>query len=344
MSRLAALPPRRLRRLTVLAIGVTTALTLTACGTGTDNGGADTPTRSASPTSAPRGLLTQEEAKKVVDNYEAVNNRANASQDAKLLGTVEAGQIHAQSTADFEQWETWSEKDQKYYETAFFYRDREYLIPAADSGATWFAIKAHSSADPKAGSVLVIFDKVGSTYKVVMTVYADEPIPKIAVDKHGYVTPADPSQKVGALAPDQLSKSYEDFFETGGKTAAQTFAATESTKGSTDVYKEGVGDDLEGYATERFFAKEPAHPKVYALKLENGGVVALFPTAHTSEVMLKPRYLSSFDITPGPKESVYNSTRRDVVSDDFEGQALAVLNPKAKPRVTGIEYRMVDSR
>ncbi|MDT0616291.1 hypothetical protein RM812_40055, partial [Streptomyces sp. DSM 40712] len=90
MSRLAALPQRRLRRLTVLAIGVTTALTLTACGTGGDNGGADTPTRSASPTSAPRGLLTKEEAKKVVDNYEKVNNRANASQDAKLLSTVEA--------------------------------------------------------------------------------------------------------------------------------------------------------------------------------------------------------------------------------------------------------------
>ena len=328
----------------MLTIGVTTAFALTACSAAKDSDGANTPARSASPTPAPQGLLTKEEAKKVVDNYEKINNRANARQDAKLLGSVEAGQIYEQSTADFEQWETWSEKEQKHYESAFFYRDREYLIPAADSGASWFAVKAHTSAAPKAGSALVVFDRVGGAYKVVMTVYSNEAIPKIAVDEHGYVTPANPSQKIGGLAPDQLGDAYEDFFETGGNTAGKTFSETESSKGSTEVSKGGVDEDLKGYATEKFFAKEPAHPKVYALKLENGGAVALFPTAHTSEVLLKPRYMSAFDITPGPKESVYDSTRRDVVTDEFEGQALAVLEPKAKPRVIGIEYGLVDSR
>ncbi|MFG3099662.1 hypothetical protein ACGFZL_03870 [Streptomyces sp. NPDC048182] len=34
---------------------------------------------------------------------------------------------------------------------------------------------------------------------------------------------------------------------------------------------------------------------------------------------------------------------RDVVTDEFQGQALAVLDPKGKPRVTAVEYRMVDS-
>ncbi|MFJ3365782.1 hypothetical protein [Streptomyces anthocyanicus] len=335
---------RRLRRLTVLALGVTTALTLSACAAGDDRDGADTPTPSASPSTAPRGLLTKAEAKKAVDNYEKINNRANANQDVKLLGSVEAGQIYEQSSADFEQWETWSEKEQKHYESAFFYRDREYLIPAVDSGASWFAVKAHTSAAPKAGSALVVFDKVDGAYKVVMTVYSDEALPEIAVDEHGYVTPADPSQKVGGLAPDALSKSYEDFFETGGKTAGKTFAETKSSKGSIEVFKGGVDKDLRGYATEKFFAKEPAHPKVYALRLKNGGAVALFPTAHTSEMILKPRYMSGFDITPGPKEAVYDGSRRDVVTDEFEGQALAVLSPKAKPQVTGIEYALVDSR
>ncbi|WP_281912354.1 hypothetical protein [Streptomyces olivaceus] len=280
----------------------------------------------------------------MVDAYEQANNRANRRQDPKLLGTVESGQVHEQSKADYEQWETQSEKEQKHYESAFFYRDREYLIPAAGSGASWFAVKAHSSADPKGKSALVVFDKVGSTYKVTMTVYADEPIPKVAVDEHGYVSPVAPSQKVGNLAPDQLGTSYEDFFVTGGKKSEKIFAKTDSSKSSTKVHTDGVDKDLKGYATRKFFGKRPAHPKVYALKLANGGAVALFPTAHTLELVLKPRYMSGFDITPGPRESVYNSARRDVITDEFEGQGLAVMSPAEKPRVTGIEYRMVNSR
>ncbi|GHB78112.1 hypothetical protein GCM10010377_80400 [Streptomyces viridiviolaceus] len=101
---------------------------------------------------------------------------------------------------------------------------------------------------------------------------------------------------------------------------------------------------MEGYATEKYFTKTPAHPKVYALKLANGSTLALFPTAHTSELMLKPQYMNSFDITPSEDEALYDPSRRDVVTDEFQGQALAVLDPKAKPRVTTTEYRMVDSR
>ncbi|MFF8092347.1 hypothetical protein [Streptomyces sp. NPDC016675] len=60
--------------------------------------------------------------------------------------------------------------------------------------------------------------------------------------------------------------------------------------------------------------------------------------------MLKPRYLSGFDITPDDEEARYDATKRDVVTDEFQGQALAVLDPQDKPRVTAVEYRMVDSR
>ncbi|AKZ56042.1 Lipoprotein [Streptomyces ambofaciens ATCC 23877] len=335
----------RLRRPTVLALGLTGALTLTACGGDADRGGDGAPARSTE--AARRGLLTQEAAAKVVDTYERVNNRANAERDEKLLSTVETGQVHEQSRADYQQWETWSKEDRKHYASAFRYTDREYLIPAADSGVTWFAVKARSSADPDQEGALLVFDRAGgSTYRMTMAVYADEaPIPKAAVDEQGLVTPADPSKRVGALAPDQLDEHYEDFFETGGrKKAARTFASTETSKDSVEVYEEGPDDDLKKYATERYFAAEPAHPAVYALELADGSTLALFPTAHTSELMLKPQYLSGFDITPTDDESLYDATERDVVTDEFQGQALAVLDPKGKPRVTAVEYRMVDSR
>ena len=342
MTRFTTTPPHR-RRLALLALGVSTALTVTACGGG-EEGGSDAPTKSAE--AAPKGVITEQAAKKVVDTYEQVNNRANAKRDAKLLSTVETGQVHEQSKADYKQWETWSKKDQKEYTAPFYYKSREYLIPAADSGASWFAVQARSSEDPKGEGALIVFDKVGGTYKVTMAVYADEaPIPKIAVDKHGFVSPADPSAKVGTLAPDQLGAVYEDFFETGGKKkAAETFASTETSQGSVKVYKDGPDDDVEAFTTEKYFAQTPAHPKVYALKLADGKTLALFPTAHTQELMLKPQYLSSHDITPTEDEGLYDPTKRDVVTDEFQGQALAVLDPKGKPRVTAIEYRLVDSR
>ncbi|MGW3974213.1 hypothetical protein ACWEFD_33590 [Streptomyces ardesiacus] len=333
-----------LRRLTALGLGASTALILTAC-QGSDGSADNTPRTTATQSSSPRGLLTKEAARQAVDTYVKINNRANATRNPGLLNTVEDGQVYEQSSADFEQWDTMTDKDQKWYKSPFYYEDREYLIPAADSGASWFAVKTYSSADTKKRDILLILDKVDGTYKVVMSLYTDQRMPKIAVDENGFISPAAPSTKVGSLAPSRLSATYEDFFETGGKRiAGKTFAPTESSKGSIKVYKSGPSDEVKDYAREKFFAKPPAHPKVYALKLADGGTLAFFPTAHNSELMLEPQWMSSFDLTPGDDEAVYNDAKRDIVVDEFQGQALAVLNPKSKPRVIGIEYRLVDSR
>ncbi|MGW4951557.1 hypothetical protein [Streptomyces parvulus] len=334
---------RRLHRLTIVGLSAGTALSLTACQAGDDSAG-DAPRSTPKQSTAPRGLLSKDAATQALDTYVKVNNRANATRDPKLLNTVEDGQVYEQSSADFEQWNTMTKKDQKWYKTAFYYEGREYLIPSSDSGAGWFAVKTRSSSDTKKRDILLILDKVDGTYKVVMSLYTDERLPKIAVDKNGFISPADPSAKVGTLAPDGLSNAYEDFFETGGKTAGTTFAATEATRGSLDAYKSGPGGELKSYAVEKNFAMKPANPKIYALKLADGGTLAIFPTAHSSELMLKPQYMSQFDITPGKKEAVYNDAKRDIVTNEYQGQALAVLQPKSKPRVMGIEYRLVDSR
>lgn len=336
---------RRLHRLTVLGLsaGTALALALTACQAGDDSTG-DAPRSTPKQSAAARGLLSKDAATQALDTYVKVNNRANATRDPKLLNTVEDGQVYEQSSADLEQWNTMTEEDQKWYKTPFYYEDREYLIPPSDSGTTWFAVKTRSSSDTKKRDILLIIDKVDGTYRVVMSLYTDERLPKIAIDGNGFISPADPSAKVGTLAPDGLGDAYEDFFETGGKTASTTFAATEATKGSLEAYKSGPGGEMKGYSTEKNFATKPANPKVYALKLADGGTLAIFPTAHTSELMLKPQYMSQFDITPGEKEAVYNDAKRDIVTNEYQGQALAILKPKNKPRVMGIEYRLVDSR
>lgn len=328
------------RRLTLLTLATATALTLTACGSGP---GAETPEKAATSSTSPvpEGVVTTATAQRIVDTYVKTNNRANATQDAKLLATVEAGQVNEQSTADYEQWDTQSKKEKKNYASPFFYENRSYYLPAAGT-ATWFAVKATSSGGSKA-ETLLIFDKVGGTYKLVFSAYADEPIPEIAVDRHGIAQAADPAEKVGTLAPNQLPSLYEDFFVTGGKKARKRLASTESTKESVKVYKDADTGDEARFATKKYFTAKPAHPQVYALKLAGGGVLAVFPTAHTQELVLKPQFMGSYEIHPNKEEAVYNAAKRSVVTDEFQGQGMAALTPKDKGRVIAMEYRMVNS-
>ncbi|MFI6494299.1 hypothetical protein [Streptomyces sp. NPDC050564] len=334
-------PAHRLRRLTVLAIGVTTAITLTACGTGSDTGAAGTPTPSVSRT--PQGVVTKETATKVVDNYEKINNEANKTRDEKLLATVEAGQVHEGSKADYTLFTTWSAKDRKAYGAPFHYKKRSYYRPAAGT-ATWFAVKATASFNSKQ-DVLMIFDKVAGTYKMVFALWADEaPIPAIAVDRYGLASVANPSQHVGTLAPNKLSTAYEDLFETGGKKEGKQLTPTKTSKGSLSLYdNRGKGAEAR-WSTKNFFAAKPAYPKVYGLELADGGVLAAFPTAHTQESMLKPAYMGSYQMGPNKEEAVYNPAKRTVITDTFQGQGLAELSPKGKPKVTVMDYKMVDSR
>jgi hypothetical protein len=331
----------RLRRLTVLAIGVTTAVSLTGCGSSSSDAGRDAATPKAS--AAPKGVVDQKTAASVVDAYEKANNKANATRDAKLLGTVEAGQVHEQSKTDYKLWSTWPEKRQKRYASPFFYRDRQYYIPAADSGASWFAVKARSVKDPKDPGGLLIFDKVDGRYKMTAALGL-EAAPKIARDKHGFAVPADPSKKVGTIAPSQLGEHYEDFFETGGKEAKRYFASTEDTRESTKVYKERNAGEEGRWSTTKYDATEPAHPKGYALRLTNGGVLAVFATAHTETTVLKPAYLYNSKITPGPEARVFNPTPRIAITNTYQGQGLAELQPQKKAAVTELEYRITGSK
>jgi len=327
----------------VFALGASTALALTACGAGSDTGAAGKSTASTSP--APRGVITTAAAKAVVDSYESANNRANKARDEKLLATVESGQLNEQSAADYKQWATWSAKDKKEYGTSFFYQNRTYYIPAVGA-ADWFAVKATSSYGDHP-ETLLFFDKTGGTYKMTMAFYTPkaEPFPEIAVDKYGFAQVAQPSRKVGKRSPSELGGLYEDFFESGGtKKAAKEFTSTDASTESTKVYKERNNGKLAPYTTKKYFAQDPAHLTVYALKLAGGGVVTAFPTAHTQEVMLKPQYMSSFQLGPSDAEAVYDPSKRTVITDEFQGQGLAEMRPTSKPKVLSIEYGMTDSR
>ncbi|MGW0290644.1 hypothetical protein [Streptomyces tuirus] len=325
-------------RLKTAAIGATTALALTACGGGTG------PDDGKAADGKPQGVVSQAEAKKIADHYEQVNNKANATQDEKLLATVEAGQVYAMDKATYTLVETWPSKEQKAYAKPFSYRDRQYLIPEKGT-ATWFAVRATSSDDSE-NSVLLVFDKVGGTHKMVLSLWADsgEPLPEPAIDKHGLAEAANPGTKVGKLAPADIGAAYEDLLQTGGKKKGAALTSTKPVENAKKTYqrssKEGAAD---GMATKMFFADTPADPSVYALRTADGGVLALFPAAHKQESLLKEPYRSSAALVPSKEQSAFGATRGPLITDMFEGQGLAELTPKGT-RITAVDFQHVDAR
>ncbi|MCX5293740.1 MULTISPECIES: hypothetical protein [unclassified Streptomyces] len=320
----------------LVALGVTSAATLTGCSGGT--GDAAAPSASASP--PPKGAVTRAQAAKIVDNYVAVNNKANGTRNAKLLGTVESGQVHEQSKGDYATFGTWTKADQSDYEKPFSYRDREYYIPADED---WFAVKATASGSKT--PALLVFGKEGSSWKLMSAVYSDAPIPTIDTSNHGLATAVAPSTRVGTLAPNDVGPAFEDLYVTGGKKAGAAISHTTSpAKDALKLYKDRTKGKLAKWATKKFFAKDPAYKETYALRLADGGLLAVIPTSHTQEQMLKPQYMSSFQITPDDEEAVYNPAKRVVITDTFQGMALAVLPKSGKPSVIAYEYGMTDSK
>ena len=331
---------RRLHHLTLLAVSATMAATLIACGADPDK--ADTPTPTASPT--PTGALTRTEAAKILNRYEEINNKANKIQDPELLGTVEAGQVYEQSKADYRLFTTWSKKNQAYYKEPFKYRDRSYYIP---EGQSWFAVKTTASGSKS--QALLVFDRsAGRHFKMVAAVYTDPKtsIPAIDTSNHGLATAATPSARVGTLAPNQVAAAYEDLYETGGKNTGAQLASTAATRKALDTYRERTTYKNAKYAMLHWEATQPTNPKIYALRLQAGGVLAVFPTAHNRKEQLKGGYIYSGNvkITPGSQQAVFNKTPRVAILDEFQGQALAQFTPSGEPKVLGVEYQMVDSR
>ncbi|MFJ9558466.1 hypothetical protein ACIRQQ_00280 [Streptomyces fuscichromogenes] len=331
---------RRLHQLTVFTVGVTMAATLAACGS--DPVKADVPTSTPSPT--PTGAVTRTEAARILDQYEVVNTRANETQNAELLGTVEGGQLYEQSKADYRFFPTWPKKDQAYYKKAFSYRDRSYYIP---EGQSWFAVTATASGSKD--QALLVFDRAGGQhFKMVAAVYRDSasPIPAVDTGSHGLARAVAPSTRVGALAPDQIASAYEDLYATGGKNAGTQLASTTATRTALKSYGERTTYKNAKYATLHWEAAQPTRPRIYALRLRDGGALVVFPTAHNRMEQLKDGYIYKgyIKLVPGSEQAVYNKTPRVAILDELQGQALATLTLSGKPAVLGVEYRMVDSR
>ncbi|MFE0178785.1 hypothetical protein ACFWZ2_41425 [Streptomyces sp. NPDC059002] len=326
----------RRNRTTLLMAAGATALALTAGACSSDSGDdAKSGNGKTAADRAPAGVVDKAEAKKIVDHYVKVNNQANAKRDSGVLSAVEGGGLYERSASTYKQDKLQPAKDRAEGRKPFFYVNREYLIPSAKGGATWFALRAdtkdHNGTSPRTSRATVVFDKEGDDWKAVWsgwTTKKDPRAPDLAKDADGFVVPVtDTAKKQGVLAPDQMDDALVALYS-GDEKLGMKVGASETAKWMTQ-FPLDQNKMLNPGGKAEYKAGKTDHKKVYALKTKDGGALTFF-SADVQE------YMHTTDpaarITPSPQIAFLVGSKKDerVFLLDYLHQGEAYIPAKGK--------------
>ncbi|MER5603413.1 hypothetical protein [Streptomyces sp. NPDC002265] len=321
------------------------AVALTACsgsggsgGSAADKGEGDT-----------GGVISLADAKGVLGTYVEVNNAANATQDGEKTATVESGALLSQSKASFHQYPAWTKKEQAESEEPFSYpaEGARFYIPAKGS-ADFFMVDTRVTGKGIAEGRrrLVAFKQVaegsakgGKAWKAVAVGEITAGLPAVAEDGDGLATPVAATDPVGAVKPGDLVGLSQDFYVTGGKHAAGTFAETDSVKAWKKAYTNRAA--FKDHCVDgEYKAGTGGADTAYGVKTEDGGALVLYDFGYQYQNWGKAECAGSdlhLDDLPvvskiylQGRTTVLNLTRIDSV------MAMAVVPPSGKKiRVTG---------
>ncbi|MEV7192469.1 hypothetical protein AB0N81_11780 [Streptomyces sp. NPDC093510] len=341
----------RTNRTALFMAAGTAVLALTASACSSDSGD-DTKSGDGNGTTAAdrasKGVVTEAQAEKIADNYVKVNNRANAKRDSATLSAVEAGGLFERSANTYKQDKLQSAKDRAEGRKPFDYVNREYVIPAAKSGVTWFAMRADTKNDsgtsPRTSRATVIFDKEegDGDWKAVWsgwTTKEDPRTPALAKDSDGFAVPVtDTAEKRGVLAPDQMDDALVALYSTDEKLGAKV-GASATAKWMTQFPLE-QNKMLNPGGTSEFKAGKTDHKTVYALETEKGGTLTFF-NADVQE------YMHATDpaarITPSPQIALLAGSKKDEVLFlvDYLHQGEAYIPAKGKVSMVTDSWDMI---
>ncbi|MFI6012521.1 hypothetical protein ACIBAG_27500 [Streptomyces sp. NPDC051243] len=266
------------------------SLAVTACNSGS---GSDSPTaKNAAPsasTNQQRELppaLTKQQALAKIDRYATANNKANAHRDRALLDTVEDGPLYTMSVSDYKETEGLTESERKAYKPwAYDTASAKLYIPRIAPGQPrWFAA-ALSATKGKAPNRLAVFAEQPQHKRWEMVSVADlygTQLPKVTLDADGYATAvAANGNKDLAMGADLLRSGILDNFATGGQnTGKKIFAPSKARSQQIKVHAETV-TRYGSQGTSTFAGAVSRYRDAYALKLTDGGALALFSHTHT---------------------------------------------------------------
>ncbi|MFC8517018.1 hypothetical protein [Streptomyces sp. NPDC057257] len=234
---------------------------------------------------AASGVISLEDARSVLRNYVKVNNAANATRDAERTATIESGAMLAQSQAGFRQYPAWSAQEQKRSKTPFSYpvESARFYIPrkgAADFFMVDTAITGEGIA--KGRRRLIVFKSVvddkaagGKGWRAVTVGELTGKPPAVAKDADGFTTPVGATGKVGSLSLGELVGLSQDFYVTGGKKAAASFADTASVKDWKKAYADRA-PATDKCVDGEYAAGSGGGDTAYGMKTGDGGALVLY--------------------------------------------------------------------
>ncbi|MGH4029704.1 hypothetical protein ACQB60_12285 [Actinomycetota bacterium Odt1-20B] len=334
-----------------LSAGTALSLALTGCSSDSGDGGTSGADGKPAADKAPKGVVTEAEAKKIVDNYVKVNNQANAKADAGLLSTVEGDGLFEQSKAVYKTDKKSSAKRKAEAKKPFFYVDRDYLIPSRASGATWFALhmrqanaKGKVTSDAGAQGTLVFDRENGGPWKAVWsgwTYKKDPKTPAFTKDAGGFVEPVtDTAKKTGVLAPDQMDDALVSMYDSNSKLGDKV-GASQTTKWMTK-FPLDQNKMLNPGGSAEYKAGKNKNTKVYALKTKDGGTVTFFNA-------VVHEYMHATDpnarITPSEQMAVFIGSKKDELTfvNNYLHQAEAFIPAKGTVDMVTSGYAMTNS-
>ncbi|MEU7576699.1 hypothetical protein AB0B50_03750 [Streptomyces sp. NPDC041068] len=341
---------RTIRTTLLMAAGTTVlALTAGACSSGSGDDSKSGDGKGTSADRAPKGVVTQAEAKKIVDNYVKVNNRANAKRDSDILSAVEGGGLLETSANTYKQDKLQSAKDRAEGRKPFSYVNREFVIPSAKSGVTWFVMRAdtkdHNGTSPKTSRATVVFDKQDDEWKAVWsgwTTKKDPKTPALTKDADGFAVPVgDTAKRQGVLAPDQMDDALVALYSGDEKLGAKV-GASETAKWMTQFPLE-QNKMLTPGGKATYEAGETDHKKVYALKTEEGGTLTFF-NADVQEYMRTTDPAAR--ITPSPQIAFLVGSKKGemVFLLDYLHQGSAYIPAKGKVSMVTDSWDMIKAK
>jgi hypothetical protein len=323
---------RRARRAAVAGTAVAASLLIAACGSGSGDSAA---TSATTTTQGPRPVVTVDQAKQILDHYNAVNNAANAAFDSRKLATIEADGVLELDVEDYRQAPTFSAQDRAGYQDKQWYVDPRFAIPA---GRDWFMAhtELRGAAFEEGERGLFVFQRKDGAWKMVFSSITDRPLPPIATDDDGLPTVVGPRDRVGTLAPGDLHEAVVDMYVTGGRNAGRQL------DGSGPFVQEMLEDHAskpDSACADSLHRPLPVgHPQVYALRTADGGTLAAFNSRdQLVELVTSP----GCQLIPTGTVRTYVRDKAAAIVHEFLNQNLGYARPGGKVDLLGVHVQLV---
>lgn len=243
------------------AIPVVVGLALTGC--------AALPGKAADEPKA-NPVITQAKATAVVKNYSVVNNNANRKHDARLLSTVENGDLFAGSAAGYTMLDRLGGKTQY---TPFTYVKPVAYAPPAGAYPQAFVVYSGNSANPRQNALSVFrrFDAV-TPWKRVVSGFSESKLPAIQVGETGMATMIAPTASGYAVQPVDVAPALAKAMAGAALPAGVTFAPSPIvTRYNEAQSRDRVAVKGKGTSRRVFTPTE----EIYSIKTQDGGVLVM---------------------------------------------------------------------